>query len=58
MNEDDRETFRATFAGIIQGRCENCGDCDEDCPCDATVDELVNAVERIIGEHFETQTKE
>ncbi len=58
MNEDDHETFRAAFAGIVQGNCEQCGECDDDenseCACDRIVNELVAATERIMSEHFES----
>ena len=59
MNEDDHETFRAAFAGIVQGNCEQCGECDDDkndeCACDRIVNKLVSAVERILPEMFESK---
>lgn len=59
MNEDDHETFRAAFAGIVQGNCEQCGECDDDkndeCACDRIVNKLVLAVERILPEMFESK---
>lgn len=51
MTPEDRESYRATFAGIVQGNCEQCGECDDDendeCACDRLVEKLVSAVERI-----------
>ena len=54
MTNDDKEMFRSTFAGIIQGNCEHSGDCswneNDECFCDRIVNELVAAVERLSEE--------
>jgi hypothetical protein len=47
----DPEEYRSTFGGIVQGGCEECGNCSDDengeCACDRIVNELIAAVERI-----------
>jgi formate hydrogenlyase subunit 6/NADH:ubiquinone oxidoreductase subunit I len=47
--EGNPERFRASFAGIVQGGCEACGDCDDDCPCDRIVKDLIGSI-RLIQE--------
>jgi predicted molibdopterin-dependent oxidoreductase YjgC len=47
FTDDDREMYRQMFAGIVQGSCEECGNCSDDCPCDSIIDRLVDACERI-----------
>lgn len=51
-DEDDMDVaMRDTFAGIVQGNCENCGNCDEEeCACDRVVEELLSAVKRLFAE--------
>lgn len=55
--EDAADTeMRDTFAGIVQGSCENCGNCDEDeCVCDRVTDELLSAVKRLLAERADTR---
>lgn len=54
MSPEDRETFRAAFAGIVQGNCEQCGECDDDendeCACDRITEKLLSAMELISEE--------
>ena len=48
--------MRDAFAGIVQGSCENCGNCDEDeCACDRVTDELLSAVKRLSAERADTR---
>lgn len=43
MTESTRESYRATFAGVVQGSCEECGNCDDECPCDGIIERLVDS---------------
>ncbi len=49
--EERAWSYRDTFAGIVQGSCEDCGNCQDDrdgnCPCDHIVHEIIAAIIRI-----------
>jgi len=55
--EERAERYRDSFAGVIQGACEECGNCAEDsdgkCACDRIVDELIGRIVLIDEEDAE-----
>ena len=56
MTPEDREKFRAAFAGIVQGNCERCGECDDDeCACDRITEKLLSSMELINEEADEAK---